>query len=42
MSSVILTGDTSGTLTLSAPLVAGSNKLIKPEIIQEIYFLITA
>jgi hypothetical protein len=27
MSSVILTGDTSGTLTVSAPLVAGSNTL---------------
>ena len=27
MSSVILTGDTSGTLTLSAPLVAGTNTL---------------
>ena len=27
MSSIILTGDTSGTLTVSAPLVAGSNTL---------------
>ena len=30
MSSVILTGDTSGTLTVSAPLVAGSNTLTLP------------
>lgn len=30
MSSVILTGDTSGTLTLSAPLVAGSNTVTLP------------
>jgi hypothetical protein len=30
MSSVILTGDTSGTLTVSAPLVAGSNTVTLP------------
>jgi len=30
VSSVILTGDTSGTLTVSAPLVAGSNTLTLP------------
>ena len=30
MSSVILTGDTSGTLTLSAPLVAGTNTVTLP------------
>jgi hypothetical protein len=30
MSSIILTGDTSGTLTVSAPLVAGSNTLTLP------------
>lgn len=30
MSSIILTGDTSGTLTLSAPLVAGSNTVTLP------------
>jgi hypothetical protein len=30
MSSVILTGETSGTLTLSAPLVAGSNTVTLP------------
>jgi hypothetical protein len=30
MSSIILTGDTSGTLTVSAPLVAGSNTVTLP------------
>jgi hypothetical protein len=39
MSSVILTGDTSGTLTVSAPLVAGSNTITLPAATGELSML---